>query len=222
MTLPDPVPEATIERLPSYLRALDDLLAHGRSTASSQELADAAGIQPALLRRDLSHFGSLGTRGVGYDLTTLRAELGHHVGTEESWPLVIVGAGNLGSALARQFSRPPFRVVAIVDSDERLHGQRRGGVLVSPQRELGRLVAQTGAVIGVIAVTAEAAQDVCDGLVAAGLHSLLSFAPVGLHVPADVHLRRVDLAQELSVLAYHESHRRTEGHPGDQRPEAVR
>lgn len=202
-----PIPAATVARLPHYVRALDGMLAADRVTVSSQELAEAAGIQPALLRRDLSYFGSLGVRGVGYDVAMLRAELGRHVGAEEYWPLIIMGAGNLGTALARQFSQPPFIVVSVVDSNPALVGQRRGGVAVVSQESVADEVARTGALIGVLCVPPEAAQSVADTLVAAGVKSLLNFAPVPIVVPADVNVRRVDLAQELSILAFHEQHR---------------
>lgn len=207
MTAMDMIPPATIARLSRYVRTLDDLVADGRTTVSSQDLADGAGIQPALVRRDLSWFGTLGTRGVGYDVATLRSLLGQHVADDRLWPIVIVGAGNLGSALARQFDRNPFRVVAVVDSNPDIVGTMRGSVVVTPQGRLAVTIAEHGALIGVVAVPVEAAQGVCDDLVAAGIRSILSFAPISLTVPPDVQLRTVDLAQELSILAFHESQR---------------
>lgn len=207
-SLTQPIPAATVARLPHYVRALDGLLAQDRVTVSSQELAEAAGIQSALLRRDLSYFGSLGVRGVGYDVASLRAKLGGFVGAEEYWPLIIMGAGNLGTALARQFSKPPFVTVAVVDSNPELVGQKRGEVQVTDQAHLRAEVARTGALIGIVCVPPEAAQSVADALVDAGIRSLLNFAPIPINVPDGVNVRRVDLAQELSILAFHEQHRR--------------
>ena len=202
------VPDATIARLPGYLRALETLESRGVATTSSQDLANEAGTQPAQLRRDLSYFGNLGTRGVGYDVVGLREALGAYVGTSQTWPVLLVGAGQLGSALAQQFSHGQFQIVAAVDSNPALVGQRRGNTTVRPQAELGREAAQSGAVIGIIAVPAEAAQAVCDALVAARIRNILHFAPSVLRVPRSVVLRRVDLAQELQILAFHESQRR--------------
>lgn len=203
----DPIPGATVARLPVYLRALASLAASGQDTVSSADLAELAGTQPAQLRRDLSYFGTFGTRGVGYDVATLRASLGAHVGEDEEWPLVLVGVGHLGSALASQFSQPPFRVVAALDVDPALVGTTRAGVVIRHQSEMADAVAETGAVIGVICTPADVAQEVCDGLVAAGVVSILNFAPTLLHTPGHAEIRTVDLAQELAILAFHESHR---------------
>lgn len=202
------IPAATVERLPHYVRALERLAARGVQRVSSAELAEAAGAQAAQVRRDLSYFGSLGTRGVGYAVDALRDELGRHIGATFVWPIVIVGVGNLGTALCRQFSTGPYRVVAAVDSSPDLVGQPRGGVVVRAQNELADAVRDTGAVLGIITVPVAAAQAACDALVASGVRSILNFAPVPLEAPDDVHVRAVDLAQELAVLAFGEQHRR--------------
>ncbi|MGL5406710.1 MAG: redox-sensing transcriptional repressor Rex [Propionibacteriaceae bacterium] len=201
------VPAATIARIPNYLRVLSRLADQGKITVSSAELAQAAGVQSALLRRDLSWFGTFGTRGVGYDVTTLRASLGSHVGAAQSWPLVLIGAGNLGTALARQFSQPPFELAALLDVDPRIIGTKRAGITVQCQTTLSEVVATTGASIGVIATPPDTAQGTCDALVASGVVSILNFAPTLLQVPQGVLLRTVDLVQELQILAFHESHR---------------
>lgn len=203
------IPEATIERLPGYLRVLTDLSERDVDRVSSNELAEAAHVQPALLRRDLSHFGSYGTRGVGYEVATLINEIGALVGTTTTWPVVIVGVGNLGRALARHggMLHRGFQVVALVDTDPTRIGTEVGGLLVQADEQLEPLVAETGARIAVLTTPASAAQQAADRLVAQGVTSILNFAPITLHVPDGVTVRTVDLAQELQILAFHEAHR---------------
>ncbi|GAA1833507.1 redox-sensing transcriptional repressor Rex [Microlunatus capsulatus] len=210
-TAPRGIPDATVARLPVYLRALAQLSAGGTVTVSSGELAEAAGVGPAQLRKDLSLLGSYGTRGVGYDVAHLRFEVARALGEAEEWPVVIVGLGNLGTALANYsgFRSRGFRVVGLVDPDPALVGRRIHGLAITDLRDLEDLLARTGAVIGVVATPSEAAQDVTDRLVRRGVTSILNFAPVPLAVPDGVHVRKVDLGQELQILAYHE-HRRAE------------
>jgi redox-sensing transcriptional repressor len=205
------IPAATVARLPVYLRALTSLSGSGTGTVSSGALAEAAGVSPAQLRKDLSHLGSYGTRGVGYDVAYLRFQIAREVGQAEEWPVVIVGLGNLGTALANYsgFRSRGFRVVGLVDPDPALVGRRLHGLAITDLSDLEDLLAETGAVIGVVATPSEAAQDVTDRLVSHGVTSILNFAPVVLAVPDGVHVRKVDLGQELQILAYHE-HRRAE------------
>jgi redox-sensing transcriptional repressor len=200
------IPSATVARLPVYLRALASLAARGVDTISSGALAEAAGVSPAQLRKDLSYLGSYGTRGVGYDVEYLRFQIGREVGSAHDWPVIIVGLGNLGTALANYsgFSSRGFRVVALVDASAELVGKRIHGLAIAPVAELERLIDQTGAAIGVIATPAEAAQEVADRLVECGITSILNFAPVLLTVAPGVTVRKVDLGQELQILAYHE------------------
>ncbi|MBD0293515.1 MAG: redox-sensing transcriptional repressor Rex [Jiangellaceae bacterium] len=203
------VPEATVARLPLYLRALAALVDRGVDTVSSEELAESAGVNSAKLRKDLSHLGSYGTRGVGYDVNYLRRQISREVGLTQDWPVVIVGIGNLGQALANYagFASRGFRVAALVDADPALTGKQVAGLTVQHTDDLERLVAQLSIAIGVIATPAVAAQQVCDRLVAAGVTSILNFAPTLLHVPEQVGLRKVDLSIELQILAYHEQRR---------------
>lgn len=207
------IPRATVARLPVYLRALNQL--DGQvATVSSGELAEAAGVHSALLRKDLSQLGSYGTPGVGYDVDNLRLQLGRAVGSANEWPVVIVGLGNLGTALANYsgFHSRGFRVVALVDPHPDLIGRRIHGLAIVDLAELERVVAQTGAAIAVIATPADAAQAVADRLVDLGVTSILNFAATVLVVPEWVTVRKVDLGQELQILAYHEQ-RRTEVAP---------
>jgi redox-sensing transcriptional repressor len=200
------IPDATVARLPVYLRALQGLAERGIDTVSSGALAEAAGVNSAQLRKDLSYLGSYGTRGVGYDVAYLSFQIGREVGSAHDWPVVIVGLGNLGTALANYsgFYTRGFRVVALVDSSIEQIGRRIHGLAISDLTELEHLIARTGAAIAVIATPAEAAQEVADRLVASGVTSILNFAPTVLLVPEGVNVRKVDLGQELQILAYHE------------------
>ena len=198
------VPEATVARLAVYLRVLAGLADGGRSSVSSGELASAAGVNPAGLRKDLSHLGPCGVRGVGYSVAGLQERLTAALGVERSRPCVLVGIGRLGSALADYagFASRGFEFVGLLDSDPGTVGTEVGGLPVHPAEELEAVVARTGATIGVITTPAEVAQAVCDRLVAAGVRSILNFAPVALTVPAGVDVRKVDLSVELQVLAF--------------------
>jgi redox-sensing transcriptional repressor len=201
-----PIPEATVARLPLYLRVLVDLVTAGVTTVSSDALADAAGVTPAKVRKDLSYLGSYGTRGKGYDVAYLVHQIRRELGLTQPWPIAIVGIGNLGQALAnfRGFGERGFRVAALVDADPAKVGERIGDLEVRPVEELAGLVSAHGVSIGVVATPAATAQDAADLLVAAGVRSILNFAPAVLSVPPGVTVRKVDLAVELQILAYYE------------------
>jgi redox-sensing transcriptional repressor len=187
-----------------YLRVLTAMADVGRSTVSSGELAAAAGVNPAGLRKDLSHLGPCGVRGVGYEVSTLRDRIAGVLGMERSRACVLVGIGNLGSALADYagFGTRGFQFVGLFDAAPARVGQFIGGQQVRAMDELEDVVAATGAAIGVIATPAEVAQSVCDRLTAAGVRSILNFAPITLTAPAGVDVRQVDLSVELQVLAF--------------------
>ena len=200
------IPEATVARLPVYLRSLVELADARIATVSSERLAEMAGVNAAKVRKDLSYLGSYGTRGVGYDVEFLLFQMSRELGLTQDWPVVIVGVGNLGHALAGYggFASRGFRIEALFDADPARIGEQVGGVAVRSVDELEDVVRASGVSIGVIATPAEPAQSVCDRLVAAGVTSILSFAPTVLSVPAGVDLRKVDLAVELQILAFHE------------------
>lgn len=203
------VPPATIARLPGYLRALDGLANGGTGTTSSAELAVLAGVHPPLVRRDLSHLGSHGVRGVGYDVDHLREQVAAALGMTADPAVVIVGVGHLGQALANHLARAEpaergFRVVALVDADPALVGREVAGIVVEPDSALDDVVAREGVRLAVLAVPAAVAQEVTDRLVAAGVTGLLSLVPVVLAVPDGVDVRSVDLAGQLQILAFHE------------------
>lgn len=216
---PRGIPDATIARLPIYHRVLGQLVDSGVTTVSSEELASSCGVSSAKLRKDLSHLGSYGTRGVGYDVRFLTYQISRELGLTQPWGVVIIGAGNLGHALVayRGFATRGFEVVGLLDSHPDVIGQRLGSagreVVVRPMGDLEDVVSGGGARIGVIATPAEAAQDVADRLVGAGVRSILNFAPVVLNVPEDVEVRKVDLAVELQILAFHEQRRSDEAAP---------
>ncbi len=214
------IPDATVARLPVYLRALTALAGEGVDTVSSEELAAAAGVGSAKLRKDLSHLGSYGTRGVGYDVEYLVYQISRELGLTQDWRVVIIGIGNLGHALANYggFASRGFTVAALLDADPARVGERVGGIAVRPVDDLEDVVRANEVHIGVVATPAESAQGVCDRLVAAGVTSVLNFAPCVLDVPEGVMVRKVDLSTELQILAFHEQ-RRVAGHlavvPGD-------
>ncbi|CAB4330298.1 MAG: redox-sensing transcriptional repressor Rex [Actinobacteria bacterium] len=204
------IPEATITRLPTYHRALVAMAARGVILVSSEELAEATAVSSAKLRKDLSCLGSYGTRGVGYDVDFLLYQISRYLGLTQEWPVVIVGIGNLGHALAGYpgFASRGFNVVGLFDADASRIGElvSVAGVelVVQDIAALDGALHVMGAAIGVIATPEGAAQDVCDILVDHGVTSILNFAPVILEVPAGVDVRRVDLATELQILAFHE------------------
>jgi redox-sensing transcriptional repressor len=201
-----PVPDATVSRLPLYLRVLVELAGAGETTVSSDELAEAAGVTSAKVRKDLSALGSYGTRGIGYDVAHLIDEIRTTLGLTQHWSILIVGVGNLGQALARYkgFAERGFRVAALLDVDPTKVGTKVADLKVRHLDELGGIVAAEGVAIGVIATPAPAAQDVADRMVAAGIRSILNFAPAMLTVPEAVTIRKVDLAIELQILSYYE------------------
>ena len=209
------IPEATVARLPIYLRALNGLAELGTLTCSSRDLAGAVGVNPAKLRKDLSYLGSYGTRGVGYDVEFLRYQIAREIGQTQDWDVVIVGVGHLGTALSSYggFSSRGIRVAALVDADPERVGGTVGSLVVEPIDLLAKIVSERGISIAVIATPGDSAQEVADTLVEAGVTSILNFAPAHLLVPAGVDVRRVDLSIELQILAYHEQRRQLNGEP---------
>jgi redox-sensing transcriptional repressor len=192
-----------------YLRALIDLAERGTHTVSSEALAAAAGVNSAKIRKDLSYLGSYGTRGVGYDVEYLIHQVSRELGLTQDWAVCIVGIGHLGHALANYggFAARGFRVAALFDNDEHAIGERVAGLEVEPFDEVERIVKEEDISIAILAVPGAVAQEVADRLVAAGISSILNFAPFMLQVPEGVSLRRVDLATELQILSFYEQRR---------------
>lgn len=210
-----PIPEATVVRMTTYLQVLNRVAAGaGRpvnddGTISSDQLAALAGVNPAKLRKDLSYLGSQGTRGVGYDAAGLTATLEGTLGSRDVYPVAIVGVGHLGSALAGYtgFSGRGLPIRVLLDSDPNTIGTTVAGITVSDIREAAAVCGADNVAIGVITTPESAAQEVADVLIAAGVRSILNLAPGNLVVPDGVEVRRIDLALELSLLAFHESRR---------------
>ncbi|GHE43363.1 redox-sensing transcriptional repressor Rex [Streptosporangium violaceochromogenes] len=200
------IPEATVARLPLYLRALNGMAERALATVSSEDLAVAAGVNSAKLRKDLSHLGSYGTRGVGYDVEYLIYQISRELGLTQDWAVAIVGVGNLGRALANYggFVSRGFRIAALLDADPEVVGDRIAGLNVEHIDELETVIERRGVSIVVLATPAAAAQRVADRVIAAGVTSILNFAPVVLAVPEGVDIRKVDLSIELQILAFHE------------------
>lgn len=200
------IPDATVARLPIYRRSLVDLVADGKSTVSSARLAELSGVNAAKVRKDLSYLGTYGVRGVGYDVEYLLAQVGEVLGLDVEAPVVIVGMGNLGQALAHYggFSSRGFPVVALVDASYDKIGTNIGGIEVADIACLPQLVDELSISVGIISTPGEAAQEVADALVRAGVRSILTFAPTVIQVPDSVPLRKVDVATELQILSYYQ------------------
>jgi redox-sensing transcriptional repressor len=200
------IPEATVARLPVYLRSLLEVAEVKTTTISSERLADLAGVNAAKVRKDLSYLGSYGTRGVGYDVEYLLYQISRQLGLNQDWPVVIVGVGNLGHALAnyRGFAARGFRVVALFDADPGKVGERIGELEIRAMDDLHRVVREEGVAIGVLTTPPQVAQEVADRLVEAGVSAILNFAPTVISVPSHVSLRKVDLSIELQILSFYQ------------------
>ncbi|HHC08237.1 MAG TPA: redox-sensing transcriptional repressor Rex [Actinobacteria bacterium] len=198
------IPPTTISRLPIYLRCLA-AASPGATFCSSEQLAEIAGVNSAQVRKDLSYLGSYGVRGVGYNIAELEAQIRRVLGLDREYPTVIVGAGNLGRALARYdgFADAGFRVVALFDVDPAKVGPGPAGIPILAMGELERVVRDEDVAIAILAVPASAAQGVAERLAEAGIRSILNFAPTVLRIGDGVEVRRVDLSTELQILTYH-------------------
>jgi redox-sensing transcriptional repressor len=200
------IPKATVVRLPRYLRLLEDLYS-SRDVVSSEELAEAAGANAANVRRDLSHIDFHGVRGIGYSVPELTMRIRQELGIADRQRVAIVGAGNLGRALANYggLSKRGFDVVALYDTDTRKIGTKVGDITIQDLEGLDGDCDSKSFEIAILAVPAVAAQQVAERLVDHGVRSLLNFAPVRVNVPEKVSVRQVDLSMELQVLSYYGS-----------------
>lgn len=199
-------------RLAVYLRVLSGMADQGVTAVSSEELSQAAGVNAAKLRKDLSYIGSYGTRGVGYDVEVLVSHIERILGLTRNHSVAVVGIGNLGHALANYGGFPGrgFPVTALFDVDDDLVGIPVGGIPVNHIDEITSVCMEREVSIGVIATPPPAAQSVCDRLVSAGVQCILNFAPVVLQVPDNVEVRKVDLAVEMQILSFHVARRADE------------
>lgn len=206
------IPDAAVARLPVYLQILNGLVTQDVHQLSSDQLAALAGVNAAKVRKDLSYLGSYGTRGVGYEVEYLVYQIKRELGLLNDWNVVLVGAGNLGNALANYsgFASRGFPVAGIVDIDDKKVGSVVGGIRVQHVSELATIVRELSVSIGVIATPVGSAQHAADLLVAAGIGSILNFASVVLSVPDHISVRSVDLGVELQILGYYEQLNRRE------------
>lgn len=198
------IPEATITRLSVYSRFLNQVEQKGISTISSGEIAEGVGGTPAQVRKDLAYFGEFGTRGVGYTVSALNNEIKNILGLNQPWNLILIGAGNLGSALSHYqgFNDRGFHITAIFDNDIHKVGLNLNGIPIYPVSQLESYLVENPVEIGAITVPTQYAQDIADILVEGNIKGILNFAPVVLTVPEDVQVRNVDLTVNLEVLTY--------------------
>lgn len=198
------ISESTIRRLSLYLRALSLLDKKGVKTISSKELASREKLTPAQVRKDLSFFGSFGTRGLGYPVSELRSEIAGILGINRIWKVALFGVGNIGSAMVsyKEFARQGFQIVKLFDNDQRKIGSNHKGIIVSDVSNLEPEIKEAGIEIAIIGVPATVAQYIVDDIVAAGIKAILNFAPINLKVPSDVYLRNENMSMELEYLSF--------------------
>ena len=198
------ISESTIRRLSVYLRALSLLQKEGVETVSSKELASHEKLTPAQVRKDLSVFGSFGTRGLGYPVSELRNHIAKILGIDRVWKVGLFGIGNIGSALVsyKEFVRQGFQIVKLFDNDQRKIGSNHKGIIVSDIGNLDQEIKEAGLEIAIVAVPATVAQYIVDDIVAAGIKAILNFAPINLKVPPDVYLRNENMSMELEYLSF--------------------
>ncbi|MGD0765680.1 MAG: redox-sensing transcriptional repressor Rex [Dehalococcoidia bacterium] len=199
------IPEVVIDRLPVYARTLAALDSQGRQVVSSQELGAELGVTPAQIRKDLSYFGRFGKQGRGYNVRHLAGELRAILGLDQEWRMVLVGVGNLGRAILsyRGFAPEGFRIVAAFDSDPETVGKTFGGIKVQSIKNLGQSLKAKPAHIGIVAVTATAAQEVVETLVGCGVRGILNYAPVAPRVPAGIRVREIEPVLALQTMTYY-------------------
>ena len=210
------ISESTIHRLSLYYRALSLLEKENYETVSSKELAKREKLTPAQVRKDLSFFGSFGTRGLGYPVQELKSKIASILGIDRSWRVALIGIGNIGSALVsyKEFQKQGFQIVKLFDNDQRKIGSNHKGIVVSDVENLQSELKEARIEIVVLAVPATVAQYIVDDVVRAGVKSILNFAPVNLKVPEDVHLRNENMAMELEYLSFAMVNNRRQKRPG--------
>ena len=202
---PKEIPDIVIGRLPIYLRALQGMLGEGRRLTSSQELGERLGISAAQIRKDLSQFGEFGKQGTGYSIEFLSEQILNILKVNQVWEMVVVGAGDIGSAIARYqgFANRGFNVTMLFDNDLEKVGQIIGPFTVQNTTELEESIQQAGIRIAMIATPSEAAQGVADRLVSAGVKAILNYAPISLNVPEDVRVQYIDPVIHLQRMTYY-------------------
>ena len=198
------ISESTIHRLSLYYRTLSLLEKENYETVSSKELAKREKLTPAQVRKDLSFFGSFGTRGLGYNVNELKRKIESILGINREWRVALIGIGNIGSALVsyKEFSRQGFQIVKLFDNDQRKIGSNHKGIIVSDIKDLEKEISEANITMVILAVPATVAQYIVDDVVKAGVTAILNFAPINLRVPPDVHLRNENMSMELEYLSF--------------------
>jgi len=201
---PESIPNPAVRRLSLYLRQLETFQRGGRRTISSKQLGESLGLTDAQVRKDLAYFGQFGHPGIGYKVEDLILQVRKILGTDKTWNVVLVGAGNIGRALSayRGFGSKGFRVVAVFDNDPGKIGRKLGAFTIQPLTDVPEVVKKQSVRLAIVAVPADNAQDVADQLIDAGVRGLLNFAPVSLSVSQEVALNTVDMAVQLEQLAF--------------------
>jgi redox-sensing transcriptional repressor len=202
---PEKTPDIIVSRLPLYLRTLARLMVEGRTITSSQDLGQRLGISPAQVRKDLSHFGEFGKQGTGYRVDHLEKHLRRILHVDREWEVALVGAGDLGHALAhyKGFHNRGFRISLIFDNDPAKIGQTLNTMLIQDSANMASILQERGIVMAMIAVSAEAAQGVADELIRAGVRGILNYTPSSLNVPAHVHVQHIDPGVHLQRITYY-------------------
>lgn len=201
---PETIPNPAVRRLSLYLRQLEAFRRKDRRTISSKQLGESLGLTDAQVRKDLAYFGQFGHPGIGYRVDDLIQQLKKILGTDKTWNVVLVGAGNIGKALSsyRGFNSKGFKLIAVFDNDPGKVGKRLGAFTIQPFDELESMVKNNSVKLAIMAVPADAAQDVADRLVDAGVRGILNFAPCSLTVPEEVAVNTVDVAVALEQLSF--------------------
>lgn len=203
--LEETIPDIVIRRLPVYVRTLRELQSRGKTSISSDELAEQIGVTAAQIRRDLSYFGRFGKQGKGYDAERLAEEIAHILRLDRQWDVALAGFGNLGQAIVHYqgFVPASFNIAAIFDRNEDAIGRDVNGVTIRAAYELTSEVARLGIKMGIIAVPAHAAQTTADAMIEGGITAILNYAPVVLRVPAHVTVREVDPVSAMQSMTYY-------------------
>jgi len=203
--MPSTIPDIVISRLPIYLRALDRLAQEGHEVTSSHELGKRLSISSAQIRKDLSHFGGFGKQGTGYKIAFLSGQLRQVLKVDREWEVALVGAGDLGSAVARYrgFTDRGFRITHVFDAAPEKIGKRIGEFVIEPISSLKKVVQENNIKIAMIAVPAEEAQNVADALIEAGVRAILNYAPINLKTPEGVHVQYIDPVIHMQRMTYY-------------------
>jgi redox-sensing transcriptional repressor len=201
---PELIPDPAVRRLSLYLRQLEVFARKDVHTISSKQLGESLGLTDAQVRKDLAYCGQFGHPGIGYRVDELIAQVRRILGTDKTWNVLLVGAGNLGRALSayRGFDAKGFHLVAVFDTDPTKVGHQHGDFVIQPMNQIEATVRDRNARLAILAVPADSAQEVADLLVDAGVRGLLNFAPVSINVPSDVALNTVDVAVQLEQLSF--------------------